>query len=122
MEKRGPKPKPELARYDAAGVERAIYVVEIADAVKVGKTESPSSRLRALHNTHRRTGEVLGRFRIFPCDGHAMDLFNLECACIHSLMGVATALPGRREYFAGITFDAAVQAVARVVASPSLPL
>jgi hypothetical protein len=113
----GPKPKPEYARYYAAGHGPTVYVVEVGDAVKVGRSDMPTVRLKDLHCVHRRDGIALGRFHVFPAPDR--DLYRAERRAIHALQRVATALPGRIEYFAGITFDDAVKVVREAVPSPA---
>lgn len=107
---RGRPLNPELARYRVAGRQKAVYLLEYGQHVKVGCSVMPAVRLSTLHAQARRTSTALGRFSVFPIrDGH--DLANAECLCIHALQAVATPLPGRREHFAGISFDDATALV-----------
>jgi hypothetical protein len=113
MAKRGAKPRPEFVRYYEAGGEPAIYLVEVGELVKVGRSSCPVQRLKGLHGEHKMS---LGRFIAFP-QANARNLYWLECRAISALRAVASNVEGRREYFTGVTFDAAVAIVTETLAS-----
>lgn len=104
---------PERQRFEPAGREGGIYLVEIGDAVKVGHSWRPCQRLYNLHKAHAPRGENLGRFAVIAF-GDRMSSWGrgrLELKCIHALAAVAANLPRRREYFTGISFEQALQLV-----------
>lgn len=98
--KRGPATQPQYVRYLEAGRTPAVYLVEVGECVKVGFASVPCTRLRGLHAAHAKQGEAIGRFVLFP--NHD------EEKCIRALHAAADPVRGRREYFAGIGFDEAV--------------
>lgn len=105
----GPKRRSEFDRYEGAGCEPAIYLIEVGDLVKVGKSIRPNHRMRALHSLHTTKGGVdLGRYATFRFDGR---LWDAEKRCIDALARVAVNPPPCKEYFAGISFDEAVSVV-----------
>lgn len=120
---RGPKPNPELARYQEHGYVPAIYVMEADGAVKVGQATAISRRLCHLHSALRRRGVSVGRFAVFhqPC----VDLYRAEHACINALRAAAQNVGRSREYFTGITYDAALEVVRETLGclplTPSVP-
>lgn len=111
MAKRGRKLAPALERYEPAGRKTAVYVVEIGQCVKVGRSRTPVDRLRALHRLH--AGEVMGRFCVFPVA--PASCWQAENAAICALRRHAEPTPGRLEYFVGIDYEAAVSVVRSAV-------
>lgn len=118
MATRGRKPKPELARYYEAGAQPGIYLAEVSGMVKVGRARSLVCRLKSLHTSHRMHGQAIGRFGVFPQESQ-QSLYWIEVDAIHALQQVAQEVPGHREYFTGIGFDAALDVVRRALSVPA---
>lgn len=112
MAGRGQIPNPALRRYDAVPCIGAVYLVELGEhTVKVGcSARSVPSRLRELHTYLVRQGYEPGRFAVFPTPDARGEL-GPETDAIHALQKVAAPLPGKREYFSGISFQDAVRVV-----------
>jgi hypothetical protein len=119
---RGRKPNPDLRRYDVAGnVGPSVYLVEfVGQCVKVGRSVMPYVRLCTLNAEALRNDLSIGRFALFPVG--ARDEHEAERSCVRALRAIAPALPGRSEYFGGITFDAAQAVVEGVLGAPPQPL
>jgi len=112
------RPKAVLARYDAGGRAPALYLIEVGDLVKVGRSSMPHCRLRELHTKSVTRGLAVGRFLTFPMAD--TDLSGRESACIRALAAVATSRPSiRSEYFRGVPFEHAVAVVRDVLRTPS---
>lgn len=107
MAGRGQIPNPALRQYDALRVHPAIYLMEAGMSVKVGRARSALSRMRELHTALKRRGMQPGRWQVF----YTADAERAELHCIHALQRVASPMPGTREFFTGITFDAALDVV-----------
>lgn len=113
--RRGPKLKPELARYSEAGYVHGVYVLETGALIKVGCSRFLARRLRELHVKHAAAGEKPGRFRTFATDPY--EHFHAEGKALLALGKVTQPILGRLEYFDGITFDEAVAVIERALSA-----
>ncbi|MFA7291866.1 MAG: hypothetical protein WC023_06415 [Rhodocyclaceae bacterium] len=120
MDTRGRKRAARNLRFYAAGAREAVYLLDAGDFVKVGRGNSVSSRLMTLNWELSRAGYTVGRLFVFPTAGR--NLMSAEIACIHALRKVAAALPGRVEYFTGITLDTAAQIVQQTIGVAGIAL
>lgn len=111
--------KPSAHIYDGLQVSPSVYLFEMGDCVKVGHTVSPIGRFIALNKYARERCWTPGRYAIYAQG--AMALLPAERAAIRALKAVATPLAGGREFFVGVTFDAAKTVVetALAVAQPT---
>lgn len=96
-----------------ADVERtpAVYVAELTNGVlKVGACGNAMGRLMSLQNEVRREhgGAGIGRFKVVPART-IKAAYELEATLVKVMERVAHVIPGRREYFEGITFDRACE-------------
>lgn len=97
-----------------ADVEHApcVYAAELSTGiVKVGTGGSARARLMSLANEVKREhGAELCRFSVVT-KRTAKAAFEAETRLVHTLERIARPLPGRREFFSGISFAAAVRAM-----------
>lgn len=113
---------PHLQRFLHIGyaVRNVVYVVEYSSGlIKVGFSNRVPCRLRKLSMDCQKRGESLARYELFYGPEHK-DRFRLdpdknEVRAIAALKSIGVQVPGTKETFAGIPFDAAVRAVSAVV-------
>lgn len=84
-----------------------VYAAELSGGVvKVGATSSARSRLMSLANEVRRgLGVEIGRFAV-SMKGTTKAAYEAEARLVLRVAQIASSLPGRREFFVGISFDA----------------
>lgn len=111
---RGRKPRPEFLRYYDAGVEPSVYLIDAGQFIKVGKAHNPAKRLKNLHVVLARDGLAIQRFTAFMHDDWT-SLYRAEQECIRALAAVASNVGTTREYFTGITYEAALDVVRGVL-------
>ncbi len=105
-------------RYDGAGTAPALYLIEVGDLIKVGRSVMPHCRLRELHTKSARRGMAMGRFQTFPMSDRVLSW--RETDCIKALAAIATSRPSiRSEYFQGISFEQAIAVVQAVLRTTS---
>lgn len=110
MPARGQFKRPTLRRYAGVPACEAVYLMEFGDrCVKVGRSRCAYARLRGVHMEIERLGYTPGRFMVIKCT--TLRSYDAELAAIDALSRVGVALPRRREYFTGISYDDAVRIV-----------
>jgi hypothetical protein len=84
----------------------ALYVAEFdGGAIKIGRSCRVRERLVGLHN---KNGFGIRQFAIYP------GFERLERACLRQVANVSKILPGRSDYFVGVSFDAVSAIVNRL--------
>lgn len=99
---------PQTMRFAEVAHAPCIYVAELSTGgVKVGAASSARARMMSLATEFRRElGAGLGRFHIVVKRTYKA-AFEAETALVQAVAKIAQPLPGRREHFTGIAFDAA---------------
>lgn len=103
---------PNTRRFADLPHKPCVYIAELSTGVvKVGASNSARARLMSLASELKRLhGAALGRYEIFP-RATPKAAYELETCCVRVLAERATSLPGRREFFTGISFDHAINVV-----------
>lgn len=100
------------------GLTPAVYVVEFTgEVVKVGRTTSPRTRLEVLTDYARRN-MGLEVVRVYVNHQAESVARAVETRCLERIGLVANRLGKAREFFTGISFDAAVSIVDEESRSP----
>lgn len=105
MKKRG-RPPITTGRFSALRRdEKSLYVAELTNGlVKIGFSDNPKTRLRALdYQCQRQFGCGLDKFHVFYGVGNRL----IESQCIEALTCFGRQHVKRREFFHGVSFDAA---------------
>lgn len=100
---------PEAQQLDIPSGQGCLYVVELSNGcIKVGRSCNPRTRLKSLDYFCRRVmGVGVTRWIVTGHMPHR-EARAAETRVIAAVAAVAESVPRRREYFTGITFDAAV--------------
>lgn len=98
----------------------ALYVAEFSTGiVKIGCSWNPARRLQKIDEQLAREGAgTIVRFAIGASFDDRQNANRAEADLIVRLWSTATPVPGTREYFTDITFDAVLATVASVVSAP----
>lgn len=103
---------PSTRRFADVPREPCVYVAELSTGVvKVGASSCALYRMMSLASEAKRHhGSVIERFQVFTRATYK-GAYEAETRAVHRLRAIGTQVPGRREYFVGITFEDAIAAV-----------
>lgn len=110
MATRGVRPGPFLQPFDCIDqkASNCVYLVEFTNnTVKVGCAHRPRKRLSQLCREARNAGHDVGRFMVQVIEGAPCSV--AESLCIAALAAEGKTLPGRNEYFSGLSYDRALE-------------
>jgi hypothetical protein len=98
-----------------------LYAVEVGDGVvKVGMSRNPRTRMSTLLTTVRKSfGCDLGRYYVGPDLDSSRMVNHAEAVLIARMQAEGDVLPGRLEFFSGVTFERA-QALVDLVSADFL--